>query len=71
MKLAKFVDVNTALDMFDMYMGAPVPKVTKTELGAHWLLDPEKVYEMVALVTELVLKPVSVKSCTGWDEDHI
>ena len=71
MNAAKFVDQNTAADIIDINMGCPVPKVTKTDAGAHWLLDPEKVYEMVAAVTDAVSKPVTVKMRTGWDEDHI
>jgi nifR3 family TIM-barrel protein len=68
---AKFVDQNTAADIIDINMGCPVPKVTKTDAGAHWLLDPEKVYEMVAAVTDAVSKPVTVKMRTGWDENHV
>lgn len=45
--------------------------MTKTDAGAHWLLDPEKVYEMVAAVTDAVSKPVTVKMRTGWDEKHV
>ncbi|MFD1485934.1 tRNA dihydrouridine synthase DusB [Lacticaseibacillus baoqingensis] len=68
---AKFVAENTAADIIDINMGCPVPKVTKTDAGAHWLLDPNKVYEMVAAVVAAVDKPVTVKMRTGWDEDHV
>ncbi|AQW21742.1 tRNA dihydrouridine synthase DusB [Lentilactobacillus curieae] len=68
---AKFVDQNTAADIIDINMGCPVNKVVKTDAGARWLLDPNKVYEMVSYVTDAVKKPVTVKMRTGWDEDHI
>lgn len=68
---AKFVDQNTAADIIDINMGCPVNKVVKTEAGARWLLDPNKVYEMVSYVTDAVKKPVTVKMRTGWDSDHI
>ncbi|MCI1893431.1 MAG: tRNA dihydrouridine synthase DusB [Lactobacillus sp.] len=68
---AKFIDQNTEADIIDINMGCPVPKVTKTDAGAHWLLDPNKVYEMVAAVVDAVHKPVTVKMRTGWDSDHI
>ncbi|MFD1317801.1 tRNA dihydrouridine synthase DusB [Loigolactobacillus zhaoyuanensis] len=68
---AKFVDQNTSADIIDINMGCPVNKVVKTDAGARWLLDPDKVYEMVAAVTAAVSKPVTVKMRTGWDEDHI
>lgn len=68
---AKFVDENTNADIIDINMGCPVPKVTKCDAGAKWLLDPNKIYEMVAAVVDAVKKPVTVKMRIGWDEDHI
>jgi nifR3 family TIM-barrel protein len=68
---AQFVDQNTNADIIDINMGCPVPKITKCDAGAKWLLDPDKIYEMVASVVEAVEKPVTVKMRMGWDEQHI
>lgn len=68
---AKFVEQNTTADIIDINMGCPVPKITKCDAGAKWLLDPNKIYEMVAAVVDAVNKPVTVKMRMGWDEDHI
>ena len=68
---AQFVAENTSADIIDINMGCPVPKVTKTDAGSRWLLDPDMVYEMVDAVTHSIDKPVTVKMRTGWDEDHI
>lgn len=68
---AKFVDQNTNADIIDINMGCPVPKITKCDAGAKWLLDPNKIYEMVSAVVAEVEKPVTVKMRMGWDEDHI
>lgn len=68
---AKVVDKQTNADIIDINMGCPVPKVTNCDAGAKWLLDPNKVEEMVAAVVEAVDKPVTVKMRMGWDEDHI
>lgn len=68
---AKYISENTQADIIDINMGCPVPKVTKTDSGAHWLLDPDKIYEMVDAVTSAVDKPVTVKMRTGWDDKHI
>lgn len=68
---AKYVDQHTAADVIDINMGCPVNKVVKTDAGARWLLDPNKVYEMVSYVTDAVKKPVTVKMRTGWDDKHI
>jgi nifR3 family TIM-barrel protein len=68
---AQFVDKNTNADIIDINMGCPVPKITKCDAGAKWLLDPDKIYEMVAAVVEAVDKPVTVKMRMGWDDEHI
>lgn len=68
---AQYVEANTNADIIDINMGCPVPKVTKSDAGAKWLLDPDKVYEMVHAVTQAIDKPVTVKMRTGWDSHHI
>ncbi|HEY8529294.1 MAG TPA: tRNA dihydrouridine synthase DusB [Paenibacillaceae bacterium] len=68
---AKFVDKNTNADIIDINMGCPVPKVTKCDAGAKWLLDPNKIYDLVAAVVDAVDKPVTVKMRIGWDDKHI
>ena len=68
---AKFVDKNTNADIIDINMGCPVPKITKVDAGAKWLLDPDKIYEMVSAVVDAVEKPVTVKMRMGWDENHV
>ncbi|HHU6751631.1 TPA: tRNA dihydrouridine synthase DusB [Staphylococcus pseudintermedius] len=68
---AEYVDKNTTADIIDINMGCPVSKIIKCEAGARWLLDPNKIYEMVSAVTERVRKPVTCKMRIGWDEDHI
>lgn len=68
---AKYVDQFTNADIIDINMGCPVSKIIRCEAGARWLLDPEKIYEMVKAVTDSVSKPVTVKMRTGWDDDHV
>lgn len=68
---AKFVEENTKAAIIDINMGCPVSKVIKAEAGAKWLLNPDKVYEMVEAVSSAVQLPVTVKMRTGWDEEHL
>lgn len=68
---AKIVDKQTNADIIDINMGCPVPKVTKCDAGAKWLLDPNKIEEMVSAVVEVVDKPVTVKMRIGWDDEHV
>ncbi|MBE9389618.1 tRNA dihydrouridine synthase DusB [Vagococcus salmoninarum] len=68
---AKFVEANTEAAIIDINMGCPVNKVIKAEAGAKWLLDPNKVYEMVEAVSSAVKVPVTVKMRIGWDDEHV
>ncbi|WP_018708520.1 tRNA dihydrouridine synthase DusB [Siminovitchia fordii] len=68
---AKFVDQNTNADIIDINMGCPVNKIIRCEAGARWLLEPEKIYDMVSAVVDAVNKPVTVKMRIGWDDEHI
>jgi len=68
---ATYIDENCACDIIDINMGCPVPKVTKNEAGARLLLEPEKIYDIVARVVDAVKKPVTVKMRTGWDHNHV
>ena len=68
---AQFVAENTTADIIDINMGCPVNKIIKAEAGAKWLLDPDKVYEMVHAVSSVIDKPVTVKMRIGWDEQHV
>ncbi len=70
-RAARYVDQATNADIIDINMGCPVPKVTRCDAGAKWLLDPDKIYEMVKEVVKNVEKPVTVKMRIGWDENHI
>lgn len=68
---AKFVEEHTTADIIDINMGCPVNKIIKAEAGARWLLDPNKVHDMVAAVAAAVSIPVTVKMRIGWDEEHV
>ncbi|MDN4593505.1 tRNA dihydrouridine synthase DusB [Polycladomyces subterraneus] len=68
---AKYVDQYTNADIIDINMGCPAPKIIKCDAGAKWLLDPNKIEEMVSAVVAVVKKPVTVKMRIGWDEEHI
>ncbi|GAA0353721.1 tRNA dihydrouridine synthase DusB [Bacillus horti] len=68
---AKVVDQQTNADIIDINMGCPVPKITKCDAGARWLLEPKKIYEMVSSVVDAVQKPVTVKMRIGWDDEHV
>lgn len=68
---AQVVDQQTNADIIDINMGCPVPKVTKCDAGARWLLDPDKIERLVSAVVKAVSKPVTVKMRIGWDSEHV
>ncbi|WP_125770994.1 tRNA dihydrouridine synthase DusB [Companilactobacillus furfuricola] len=70
-KAAQFVSENTDCDIIDINMGCPVKKVTKEDAGSRWLLDPDKIYQVVKAISSSIDKPLTVKMRTGWDSDHI
>lgn len=68
---AKIIDQQSNAQIIDINMGCPVPKVVKSDAGAKLLLDPNKIYEIVARVVDAVNKPVTVKMRSGWDSHTI
>lgn len=52
-------------DIIGINMGCPVKKIIRCEAGARWLLDPNKIYDMVAAVVD------PVKMRIGRDDRHI
>jgi nifR3 family TIM-barrel protein len=68
---AKYVDQHTNADIIDINMGCPVPKIVNCDAGARLLLDPDKIYDVVAAVVDAVQKPVTVKMRLGWDDEHL
>lgn len=71
LQAAQYVDQHTDADIIDINMGCPVPKVTKTDSGSKWLLDANKIYQMIHAVVQNVSKPVTVKMRIGWDQKHV
>ena len=68
---AKYIDEFCACDIIDINMGCPAPKITKNGAGSRLLLEPNKIYDIVASVVDAVKKPVTVKMRTGWDHNHL
>ena len=60
------------IDIIDINMGCPVPKVAlHSDAGSGLLKNPTKVKEIVEAVTKAVNIPVTVKIRSGWDSDSI
>lgn len=59
------------VDLLDINMGCPVPKVVKNGEGAALLNNLPLAGAIIAAVTSAVKIPVTVKCRLGWDREHI
>lgn len=57
--------------ILDVNMGCPVPKVVNNHEGSALMKEPKLVGEIVAALTKVSKKPVTVKIRKGFDDNHI
>ena len=60
--------LNPNIDFFDVNMGCPVPKVTKTGAGSALMLNPKLCGEIIKAIKEVTDKPVTAKIRLGYNE---
>ena len=63
--------VSEFVDILDINMGCPAPKVIKNGDGSKLLLDLNKIEEIITEVVKVSKVPVSIKIRKGWDSDNI
>ena len=63
--------INPNIDMFDINLGCPAPKVTKTGAGSALLRDPKKLEEMFSVICKHSPIPVTAKIRLGWNEENL
>ena len=63
--------INPDIDMFDINLGCPAPKVTKTGAGSALLKDPKRLEEMFSQICKHSPIPVTAKIRLGWNEESI
>ena len=62
-------NLNPNIDFYDINMGCPVPKVTKTGAGSSLMNNPKLCGDIVRAVKEATNKPVTVKIRLGAGND--
>lgn len=68
-KIAESINPNIAF--FDVNMGCPVNKVTKTGAGSALMNNPKLCGEIIKAMKEVTDKPITVKIRLGTDSKHI
>ena len=63
--------ISDSVEIIDINMGCPAPKVVKNEDGSRLMLKPELIDEITAKVVEKSKVPVTIKIRKGWDEEHV
>ena len=62
------IEINPEIDFFDVNMGCPVPKVTKTGAGSALMLNPKLCGEIITTIKSVTDKPVTAKIRLGYNE---
>ena len=62
------LDLNPNIDFFDINMGCPVPKVTKTGAGSSLMLHPSLCGDIIRAIKKVTDKPVTAKIRLGYNE---
>ena len=66
----KLLNEKYKIQILDINMGCPVPKVVKNGEGSKLLQDLDKAEEIMKTVVDNSKVPVTVKMRTGWDKEH-
>ena len=59
------------VDIIDINMGCPAPKVTKNGDGSALLKDEDLIFKIVKTAVDASKIPITVKMRIGWDEENI
>ena len=66
--VAVSLNLNPNIDFFDVNMGCPVPKVTKTGAGSALMLNPSLCGDIIRAMKAVTDKPVTAKIRLGYNE---
>lgn len=63
--------VEDRVDIIDINMGCPVPKILKARSGGYLLQDESRIEKIIKKLSSAINKPLTVKTRIGWDRDNI
>ena len=59
------------IDIIDVNMGCPVPKIVRNGEGSDLMRNPDRAYAVLSAMVRAVHKPVSVKFRKGFDDTQV
>lgn len=59
------------IDIIDINMGCPAPKIVKNNDGCALMKDPKLVREILKSVVKVSNKPITIKFRKGWDDNNV
>jgi len=69
--IEKYINNNERIDLIDLNLGCPAPKIVKNGDGSALMKNPDLIGEIVYKIKRVSNKPVTAKIRAGWDEDSI
>lgn len=70
-EMARKLNEYDDIDILDINMGCPAPKIVKNGEGSALTLNPKLVGEIISAVSKASEKPVTVKFRKGFDDQHL
>ena len=67
----KYIDNRNDVDIIDVNMGCPAPKIVKNKDGCFLMKEPELAGKIISAIKRATKKPVSAKIRSGWSKDSI
>lgn len=69
--IEKFLNNRADIDIIDINMGCPAPKIVKNGDGCALMMKPQLVKEILESVVKVSVKPITAKFRMGWDDTNI
>lgn len=66
-----YINERTDIDIIDINMGCPTPKIVKNGDGSALMKSPKLAGEIVRKIKKVATKPLTVKIRAGWDSKSI
>lgn len=67
----KYINPRKDIDILDINMGCPAPKIVKNGDGSALLKKPELIRQIIKSVVRVSNKPVTIKIRIGWDYENL